>query len=322
MATLPQTADPRLLVGAETSDDAGVVRLRRDLAIVHTADFFTPLVDDPYQFGRIAAANALSDVYAMGGRPLAALNLIAFPCETLPGEVMAEILRGGAERAEAAGALIVGGHSIVDTELKYGMAVTGVVHPERLVRNGGAQVGDALVLTKPLGTGIVATGIKRGATSEEEAEAAIASMVALNAEAGRLLGRFRAHACTDVTGFGLAGHALEMAEASPGTSLVFEADALALLPGAARLAEAGHVTGGSRRNREFLGSRMEIARTVPKAIAEAVVDPQTSGGLLVAMAPGDAREYVDTLKRRAVLAGIVGRVEPLPRGRKTLVRVV
>ncbi len=310
-----------MLVGSENSDDAGVFRVRSDLAIVQTADFFTPLVDDPYDFGRIAAANALSDVYAMGGRPLTALNLIAFPCERLPHDVMTRVLQGGAERVAAAGALVVGGHSIVDPELKYGMAVTGVVHPERVVRNGGALPGDELVLTKPLGTGIIATGIKRRATAAEEAAAAIETMTALNDVAGSLLWRHHAHACTDITGFGLAGHAAEMAAASPGVILEFDADALALLPGTARLAEAGHTTGGSRRNREYLGDRLKVNDAVPQALAEAIVDPQTSGGLLVSLAPADAARYVAALKQRGVLAGIVGRVERRRRGSGVLVSV-
>ncbi len=318
---MPRQHDPRLLVGSETSDDAGVYRVRSDLAIVQTADFFTPLVDDPYDFGRIAAANAMSDVYAMGGRPVTALNLIAFPCDRLPREVMSRVLEGGAERAAAAGALVVGGHSIVDPELKYGMAVTGVVHPQRVLRNGGAVAGDELVLTKPLGTGIVATGIKRRATADEEASAAIESMVALNDVAGSLLWKHHAHACTDITGFGLAGHAAEMAAASSGVTLAFDADALALLPGTARLAEAGHTTGGSRRNREYLGERLQVADGVPRALVEAIVDPQTSGGLLVSLAPSDAGRYVAALKRKGVLAGIVGRVERRRRGSPVLVSV-
>ena len=310
-----------MLVGTETSDDAGVFRLRSDLAIVNTVDFFTPLVDDPYAFGQIAAANALSDVYAMGGRPMTALNIVGFPDGRLPASVLTSILRGGAERVERAGAFVVGGHTVVDPELKYGLAITGVVHPDRLVRNGGARAGDELVLTKPLGTGIVATGIKRGATSRQETEIATATMAALNAEAGKLLHRCQAHACTDITGFGLAGHAAEMAAASERVRLEFDADAIALLPGTARLAESGFVTGGSKRNRQFLAHKLSLGE-IPLAISEAVVDPQTSGGLLVSLAAERAAEYVALLKQQGVVAGVVGRVVERAQRSRVLVRFV
>ncbi len=308
-----------MLAGTSGNDDAGVYRLRNDLAVVNTVDFFPPLVDDPFTFGQIAAANAMSDVYAMGGKPLTALNILACPDDALALEIMVAILRGGAERAAAAGAVVVGGHTVVDPELKYGMAVTGVVHPRRFVRNAGAKKGDALVLTKPLGTGIVATGIKRRATDEAEERAAIASMIALNEAAGELLHSHGAHACTDVTGYGLAGHAAEVASASASVRLEFEATTLALLPGTARLAEAGYVTGGSRRNRRFLGRRLTIGRDVSPAVVEAAVDPQTSGGLLVSLSPAKATAYVDALHRRGVRAVVVGTVAARPRGSPTLV---
>ncbi len=225
-----------LLVGTSTADDAGVFRIAPDLALVQTVDFFTPIVDDPFQFGAIAAANALSDVYAMGGEPKTALNVACFP-QDVPFEVLTDILRGGLAKAEEAGVVVLGGHTVIDEEIKYGMAVTGLVHPDRILRNVGARPGDALVLTKALGTGIVATALKRGAGSPAEHAAAIESMTALNAAAARVLRGFEVHACTDVTGFGLLGHGYEMAHAS-GVRLVLVAERLPLLPGARALAAA------------------------------------------------------------------------------------
>jgi selenide,water dikinase len=308
LAKLPAIRDPNVLVGTDTSDDAGVYRVRGGLAIVNTVDFFPPMVDDPFTFGRIAAANAISDVYAMGGRPLTALNLVMFPTGKMSLNVLERILAGGAQRAAASGVCVIGGHSICDAELKYGMAVTGLVHPDRVVRNGGARKGDLLVLTKALGTGIVCTGIKRRASEDDEEHAAIASMVALNDVAGGLLVRYRARACTDVTGFGLAGHGAEMVRASGRIRLELDAAALPLLPGTARLAEAGFLTGGSGRNRAFLGRRLLIGRDVSAGVAEAVVDPQTSGGLLVSLPAREAPGYVEALHARGLRPAIVGRV--------------
>jgi selenide,water dikinase len=298
-----------------------VYRLRGDLAVVSTVDFFPPIVDDPYTYGRIAAANALSDVYAMGARPVLVLNVVAFPTRKLPLAVLAEILAGGAERAAAAGAVVGGGHSVCDEELKYGLAVTGTAAPAEIVRNGGARSGDVLVLTKALGTGILATGIKRGAVDAAEERAAVESMVALNDVAGAALVEFRARACTDITGFGLAGHAAEVALASDGVRLVFDAGALALLPGTARLAEAGMLTGGGRRNRDHLRRRLSLARDLPAVLAAAVVDPQTSGGLLVSLPERHAPGYVRRLHDRGVRPAIVGRVEARPSRSPTLVVV-
>jgi selenide,water dikinase len=309
------------MVGNETSDDAGVFRLRSDLAIVNTVDFFPPLVDDPFAFGQIGAANALSDVYAMGARPVTALNVVTFPNDSLDARVLARILAGGSERVAAAGAVVVGGHTVCDPELKYGMAVTGVVHPDRIVRNRGARAGDLLVLTKALGTGIVATGVKKQAAEDAEEEAAVSSMVALNDVAGGLLHRYRARACTDVTGFGLAGHAAEMAAASTNVRLELEAASIGLLPGAARLAEAGMLTGGSRRNRDHLRRKLALGRDVTLAVAEAVVDPQTSGGLLVSLPAREAPAYVEELHVRGLRPALVGRVARKPKRSPVLVAV-
>jgi len=279
------------------------------------------MVDDPFQFGQIAAANALSDVYAMGGKPLVALAIVGFPTKKLPLEVLVRILEGAAERADAAGAVIIGGHSLVDDELKFGLAVTGTVRPKKVIRNGGARAGDFLVLTKPLGTGIVCTGIKKRVAKAEEEAFAIASMVALNDVAGRLLSRFDAHACTDVTGYALAGHATEMAEASGAVRIEIDSAQLPLLPGTARLAEDGYLTGGAGRNREWLGSRLAIGKDVSPALVEAVLDPQTSGGLLVSLSPRKAEAYELALHERGLRPAIIGRVVARPGKSRAVVAI-
>ena len=321
LSKLPRVREPRLLVGNETNDDAGVYKLRADLAIVTTVDFFPPVVDDPFVFGQIAAANALSDVYAMGAKPITALNVVGFPSDKLPSEVLTAILSGGAERAREAGVAVAGGHTVIDRELKYGMSVTGQVHPKRIVRNRGARKNQALVLTKAIGTGILSTAIKRRAEDEHELRDAITSMIALNDEAGARLYTHKASACTDVTGFGLAGHAAEMAAASTNVRLVFDADAIVLLPGTARLAEAGYVTGGAKRNRIHLGRRLKIGRDVADSMTEAVLDPQTSGGLLVSLPVREAPDYVAKLRKRGVRAAVIGRVEARPEKSPVLVTV-
>jgi selenide,water dikinase len=307
---LPRDPHPDVIVGTDTSDDAGVFRLRPDLAIVNTVDFFTPIVDDPYVFGQIAAANALSDVYAMGADPVTALNIVAFPKGRLDIEVLGDILKGGAERAREAGAVVIGGHTIIDEELKYGMAVTGIVHPDRVLRNVGALAGDALVLTKPLGTGIVTTGLKRRKASPASVRAAIASMVALNQKAAYIARRFPVHACSDVTGFGLLGHATEMAMGS-GVTLLLDASAMPLLPGARRLGEAGLLTGGCQRNRTYLEDKVIVNRSVPADLIEIAYDPQTSGGLLIALPAKAAARLIGKLHAQGIgAATIVGRACP------------
>ena len=297
-----------LLVGTSTADDAGVFRIAPDLALVQTVDFFTPIVDDAFQFGAIAAANALSDVYAMGGEPKTALNVACFPQSGVPLEVLTDILRGGLAKAEEAGVVVVGGHTVIDEEIKFGMAVTGLVHPDRILRNVGARPGDALVLTKALGTGIVATALKRGAGSPAEQAAAIESMAALNAAAARVLRGFEVHACTDVTGFGLLGHGYEMAHGS-GVRLALVAERLPLLPGARALAAAGHLTGGCKRNRDWLADKVEVAAAVPADLAEIAWDPQTSGGLLAAVPAATAPRLLDAFRAAGVRAATIGAVE-------------
>lgn len=321
LSKLPAARHPKVLVGSETADDAGVYRLSATTALVVTVDFFPPMVDDPYVFGQIAAANALSDVYAMGGKPLVALGVVGFPTARLPLAVFHRIMEGAGERVKAAGAVIIGGHSLIDDELKYGLAVTGIIHPRRIVRNGGARAGDLLVLTKPLGTGIVCTGIKKRVARPEEEAFAIASMIALNDVAGGMLTRFGARACTDITGFGLAGHAAEMAEASGQVRIEIDSGQLPLLPGTARLAEDGYLTGGAGRTRQWLGKRLSVARDVAPSLREAVVDPQTSGGLLVSLPPGKAEAFEEALHRKGLRPAIVGRVTARPRSSRVMVAV-
>jgi selenide, water dikinase len=303
---LPKWEHPDLIVGTDTSDDAGVFRLRGDLAIVNTVDFFTPIVDDPYVFGQIAATNALSDIYAMGADPVTALNIVAFPKGTLELEVLGEILKGGAERVREAGAVVVGGHSIIDTELKFGMAVTGAIHPDRVIRNVGIREGDALVLTKRLGTGIITTALKRRKAPASSVRAAVSSMVALNKMASFVMRRFPVHACSDVTGYGLLGHTYEMASGSEVT-VVLRSARLPLLPGARRLAAAGHVTGGCKRNASYLEGKIAIRRSVPTDLVDVAFDPQTSGGLLIALPYKDAPRLVKALRAARILdATVVG----------------
>jgi selenide, water dikinase len=290
VAALPRPTDPRVLVAADTADDAGVVQLTDELAIVQTADFFTPIVDDPYAFGRIAAANALSDVYAMGGRPVSALNLVAYPLETLGPGPLAEILRGGADAIAEAGASIVGGHSIDDPEPKYGLAVTGIVDPRAVLTNAGGREGDALVLTKPLGAGTVATALKRGLADAALVERAIAVMSALNAAAAEQARAAGAHALTDVTGFGLLGHVHELAAAS-GLAARIEAAAIPAIEGVLELlAGEQALAGGSRRNRADAEHFTTWADAVPEPRRRLACDAMTSGGLLAAVPPERAAE--------------------------------
>jgi selenide, water dikinase len=305
VASLPRSNDPRVLVAADTADDAGVVQLTADLAIVQTVDFFTPIVDDPYDFGRIAATNALSDVYAMGGRPISALNLVAFPLETLGAEVLLEILRGGHDAVTAAGASVVGGHSIDDPEPKYGLAVTGVVHPERVVRNSTAGPGDRFFLTKPLGAGAVSTAAKRGLADGALVERATGVMTTLNGAAAAAALTVGPSAMTDVTGFGLLGHLHELTLAS-GVSARVAAAAVPAIEGVLALLEGDGVSGGNRRNREFASSFTEWAETVPEALRALLADPMTSGGLLVAVPAARAEEMGEALTEAAPETAAVG----------------
>ena len=304
---LPRVDDPALLVGSDTLDDAAVYRLTDDIALVQTVDFFTPVVDDPYDFGRIAAANAFSDVYAMGGRPLTALNVVCFPNGTLPLEVLGRILRGGAETARLAGATIVGGHTIDDPEPKYGMAVTGILVPGSEMTNAAVQPGDALVLTKPLGTGVVSTAIKRGEASSLAVAAATESMAALNRAGSEVARAHNLRALTDVTGFGLLGHLTEMCQAS-GVAMELWFDRLPLLPQAAELTQAGIVPGGTRRNLEFVRDWTAFDRGLEEWQRLLVADAQTSGGLVLAVPEGILQEVIQDLQSRGTpAAAVVGR---------------
>jgi selenide,water dikinase len=306
---LPEQTDPKVLVGTATADDAGVYLLTEGLALVQTVDFFTPIVDDPYDFGRVAAANALSDVYAMGGRPVTALNLVAFPLERLGPDVLGAILRGGLDVCSAAGAAIVGGHSIDDPEPKYGLAVTGVVAPDELMTNAGARAGDVLVLTKPLGVGAISTAWKRGACSPELLQAAVDVMVTLNAAAAATARAAGAHALTDVTGFGLLGHLHSLARAS-GIAAEVDAAAVPAIDGVEELlADEAAVSGGSRRNRAYADGFTRWEDAVPAWRRRLVCDATTSGGLLAAVPP----ETADLMP-----GPIVGRVTDGPAGAITV----
>ena len=304
----PRPIDPNLLVGTETSDDAGVYRITDGLALVQTVDFFPPLVDDPFAYGQIAAANALSDVYAMNGRPLTVLNIVGFPDE-LPMSILAEILRGAGDRVNAAGAVTLGGHSLRDSEIKFGLSVTGLVEPSAVLTNARARPGDALVLTKPLGTGFITTANKKGGCPVDVLNRAIDSMVQLN-EVGRDAGNAAGgvHSVTDVTGFGLAGHAAEMAEGS-GVTIEIEVAALPLIDGSESLAIPRYFTQASSSNREYLADRLQVTPGVDAQRVDYTFDPQTSGGLLVSIAPDNRGPF----RLRIEVAWGSGRLDHRPR---------
>jgi selenide, water dikinase len=318
---LPRQSDANVLVGFETSDDAGVYRISPDLALVQTTDFFTPIVDDPNLFGQIAAANALSDVYAMGGRPISALSLVGFPDRGDPA-TLDQIMRGGLTKMSEAGCFVIGGHSIRDDDLKFGYAVTGLIHPDKIWRNVGAQPGDILIFTKALGTGVIATALKKGRASQESISAATNSMTRLNRAAAEALAELDAgeqsrnksvHAVTDVTGFSLLGHAREMALGNPSAQIQpvsFELNhaLIEYLPGAAECAREGNISMGLTNNREFIGDCVTFAESVPEEYRLLMFDPQTSGGLLAAIAPDAAPAALDSLKKHGVSAQQIGRV--------------
>jgi selenide,water dikinase len=307
---VPRWADKNVLMGFDTADDAGVYKLTAELALVQTVDFFTPIVDDPYTFGAIAAANALSDVYAMGGRPLSALSILAYPAK---GDLddLAQILKGGAEKMHEASCSILGGHSIADDEMKFGYAVTGIIHPARIKANAGAVPGDELVFTKRLGTGVIGTALKRGIAAEEHVEASIRQMLSLNRRACEAMLQFDVHGCTDVTGFGLLGHAREMALASHVT-IEIDTAAVRFLPGALEYARQGAVPGGLKNNREFISCAVENVREPARDVEDLLYDPQTSGGLLIALPAADAISFERVFED----AYRIGRA--LPRGQKPI----
>ena len=307
LCQLPQFDDPDLLSRTIPFADAGIYRIADDLALVQSVDFFTPVVNDPLAYGRIAAANALSDIYAVGGRPVTALNLASFP-KKVDHEILIQILKGGAEKVLEAGAVIAGGHTVDDEEPKYGLAVTGLVDPRRMVTTVGAKPGDRLVLTKPLGTGILACALKGNVVSEAGIQDAISSMETLNRQASKAMMQAGVSACTDITGFGLIGHAAEMAQAS-GVCLAIEFDSLPLYPRVMEMAQQGLIPGGSYKNREHYLPQISNHADVRTEQLDILADPQTSGGLLMAVAPGKLKNLLDQLKERGVSAWIIGSVD-------------
>ena len=307
LAALPEKSDPRLLVGRETFDDAGVFRLSDDLALVQTVDFFAPIVDDPFDFGQIAAANALSDVYAMGGQPLTALNIVAFPTAQLPLDVLGEILAGGQEKVHQAGAFVVGGHTVIDTELKYGLAVTGRAHPDFLLTNAGAKPGDQIILTKPIGNGILATAAKRGHIDVDSEKAMLDAMKALNGAASRAALAVGARCATDITGFGLLGHLSHIARAS-NVTIRIDLAAVPVFPGVRDAVKAGFVTDGAKRNADYLRELVRWSRGTEddKAL---LYDPQTSGGLAVCVGRNLVANYLSRVTGSTVIGEVIDRGE-------------
>ncbi len=299
----------------ERAEDASVYKLSDELAIIQTIDFFTPIVDDPYSFGQVAAANAMSDVYAMGGKPLTAMNVVCFPVKTMDMSILKEILAGGIDKIHEAGAILVGGHSIEDEELKYGLSVTGTIHPAKVVLNTGAKTGDRLILTKPLGTGIISTALKGKIASETTVAKATKSMATLNRKASELMQEIGVHAATDVTGFGLLGHACEMIEGTDVGMLIHSA-AVPFFPEAKELAEKGMIPGGLHRNREFRLNMVEINKEVPDYLADIFFDPQTSGGLLISVAEKKAPVLLERMHQEGIEeAAVIGEITTEPKGK-------
>lgn len=305
---MPPETDPNLIVGRENSEDAGVYRLTDEIALIQTVDFFTPIVNDPRDFGRIAAANALSDVYAMGGRPVTAMNIVCFPVRQMDKDILKQILLGGMEKVHEAGAALAGGHSIEDPEVKYGLSVTGVAHPDRILTNSGARSGDVLLLTKPLGTGIISTAVKGGLASAEVEKLATEVMAALNRKAAEIMASHTVHACTDITGFGFVGHGLEMAAASKVTFSIYVRD-VPLIPEVYDYAAMGLVPAGSYSNRSFCAAALRNADRIDPLMLDILSDAQTSGGLLIAVPESEAEILLSRLLAGGVeAAAIVGRV--------------
>jgi selenide,water dikinase len=305
-----------LIVGMEHAEDAGVYRLRDDLAIIQTVDFFTPIVDDPYIFGRIAVTNALSDIYAMGGRPLTAMNIVCFPIRKMDVGILRDILRGGLDQMREAGVLLIGGHSVEDDEPKYGLSVTGVIHPAKVLFNRGALPGDRLILTKALGTGIVSTAVKGGVADPALVARSVACMTTLNRRAAELMAeRSDIHACTDVTGFGFLGHALEMIEGSE-TGMQIRAASVPCFPGLRPLVEEGIIPGGLIRNRKFREKQIEVGPDCPDWLVDVLFDPQTAGGLLISLPEVAAADLLGRMRAAGIAeAAIVGEVTSVPQGK-------
>ena len=307
--------DPNLIVGLDSADDAGVYKITEDIAIIQTVDFFTPIVDDPYWFGQIAAANALSDVYAMGGIPKTAMNLVAFPIKDMDISVLRQILQGGLDKMKEAGVVLVGGHSVEDKELKYGLSVTGLIHPDQILRKKNLKAGDSLILTKPLGTGIINTAIKGGLASDEAIEFVTHLMAELNRDAAQAMEGFPVHACTDITGFGLIGHVAEMVIDS-GSGINLWSEMIPIIPQAFDYAAMGLVPAGAYKNREFREAMVEVYPSVKQAVVDIMYDPQTSGGLLICVESESADDLVNELKKKGIdCAAVIGEVLAEPKER-------
>lgn len=315
MSGLPLITDPNLIIGIERSDDAGVYKLNDNLAIIQTVDFLTPIVDDPYIFGQIAAANSISDVYAKGGKPLTAMNIVCFPIQTLDITILREILRGGLDKMHEAGVILIGGHSVDDIELKYGLSVTGTIDPQKVVRNTGAKPGDKIILTKPLGTGIINTALKGGIASREAIEKSIKCMTTLNDKTSSLMMENDIHACTDITGFGLLGHASEMI-AGTDTGLIIHYTNVPVISEAIYYADMGLLPGGLQRNRDYRKSMIQIESEVPESIYDILFDPQTSGGLLISLPSKKANSLLKKMHKSGIAdAAIIGEITDSPKGK-------
>jgi len=302
-----QPHDPNLIVGFDTADDAGVYRLRDDLALVQTLDFFTPIVDEPFDYGRIAALNSINDVWAMAGTPITAMAITCFPKKGVDPAILAEIMRGGLQTLNEHGVTLVGGHSVDNQQIMFGYSVTGLIHPDQVAKNSGARVGDALILTKPIGTGVISTGIKLGKVSDAVKNGSVATMLTPGKHAAEAMREFNVKAATDVTGFALLGHAWEMACASKGT-IEIKAESVPLLEGALELATANLLTSGDKTNREYIGSDIEIDSSVDLNLLKLLFDPQTAGGMLIAIPPDRAGELLARLKENYPLASVIGQV--------------
>jgi len=307
--------DPNLIVGLDKADDAGVYKITDDIAIIQTVDFFTPIVDDPYWFGQIAVANALSDVYAMGGVPKTAMNLVAFPLKDMDISILRQIIQGGLDKMKEAGVVLLGGHSVEDKELKYGLSVTGFIHPDRILTKKNLQIGDRLILTKPLGTGIINTAIKGGLASDEIIEFVTGLMATLNRDAAGIMNDYPVHACTDITGFGLIGHLAEMVVDS-NFGIEIWSEKIPVIPEALEYAGMGLVPAGAYKNREFRESMVDFAPSLDRLIQDILFDPQTSGGLLICVEKESADDLVKSLKRKEINdAAVIGEVLSSPKGK-------
>lgn len=307
MKGLEIKSHPNLIVGLGSPDDAGVYKLNAQTALIQTLDFLTPITDDPYEFGQIAAANSLSDVYAMGGEPITVMNIVCFPSCDLDEEILARTLKGGLDKINESGAVLVGGHSVDDPEFKYGLSVTGIVHPDNVLTNSGAAAEDAVILTKPVGTGIISTAIKAKLATKENIKESVAVMSMLNRAAAQVMSQFKVNACTDVTGFGLAGHLLEMAKGSK-KEITIHVQNVPLLKNALDFANMGMVPAGAHKNRKFFKSLTHIDPSIDRALIDLMFDPQTSGGLLITLAKKDADACVEKMKTNGVNACIIGEI--------------